>query len=226
MKTKAVRMYGRRDLRLEEFELPAMKDDEILGRVVSDAICLSSYKAAGLGPEHLRVPDDIAENPVMVGHELCGEIVVVGERWKDRFAAGAKFTIQPALNYQGSYATPGYSYPYIGGAATNILLPPEVMAMDCLLAYDGDSFFLGSLAEPLGRLRKISGGRVGHDRADVGADAGQDANPGADDRRTHKIDSLSLPILEPHEQTTARHDNPFGLLLDVDNVRYDLTHRK
>lgn len=31
MKTKAVRMYGEMDLRLEEFELPKIKDDEILG---------------------------------------------------------------------------------------------------------------------------------------------------------------------------------------------------
>jgi len=30
MKTKAVRIYGKKDLRLEEFELPALKDDEIL----------------------------------------------------------------------------------------------------------------------------------------------------------------------------------------------------
>ena len=29
MKTKAVRMYGTHDLRLEEFELPEIKDDEI-----------------------------------------------------------------------------------------------------------------------------------------------------------------------------------------------------
>ena len=28
MNTKAVRIYGVKDLRLEEFELPAMKDDE------------------------------------------------------------------------------------------------------------------------------------------------------------------------------------------------------
>ena len=30
MKTKAVRLYGKNDLRLEEFELPEIKDDEIL----------------------------------------------------------------------------------------------------------------------------------------------------------------------------------------------------
>ena len=32
MKTKAVRLYGEMDIRLEEFELPDMKEDEILGR--------------------------------------------------------------------------------------------------------------------------------------------------------------------------------------------------
>ena len=34
------------DLRLEEFELPKIKDDEILAQIVSDSICMSSYKAA------------------------------------------------------------------------------------------------------------------------------------------------------------------------------------
>ena len=37
MKTKAVRLYGKADLRLEEFELPPMRDDEILARVVTEA---------------------------------------------------------------------------------------------------------------------------------------------------------------------------------------------
>ena len=37
MKTKAVRLYGKDDLRLEEFELPAIKDDEILVHIISDS---------------------------------------------------------------------------------------------------------------------------------------------------------------------------------------------
>lgn len=49
MKTKALRLYGKEDLRLEEFELPEPKDDEILAKVVSDSICMSSYKAAMQG---------------------------------------------------------------------------------------------------------------------------------------------------------------------------------
>ncbi len=46
MKTKAVRLYGKKDLRVEEFELPEIKSDEILAKVVTDSICMSSYKAA------------------------------------------------------------------------------------------------------------------------------------------------------------------------------------
>ena len=70
MKTKAVRLYGKNDLRLEEFELPPIKENEILAKVVSDSLCMSTYKAASLGTDHKRIPDDAYENPVMIGHEF------------------------------------------------------------------------------------------------------------------------------------------------------------
>ncbi|MBE6561873.1 MAG: L-sorbose 1-phosphate reductase [Ruminococcaceae bacterium] len=149
MKTKAVRLYGKMDLRLEEFELPAIKDCEILAKVVSDSICMSSYKAASQGADHKRVPNNVAENPVIIGHEFCGELIEVGAKWADKFKAGDKFVIQPAINYKGSLESPGYSYPYIGGDATYVIIPNEVMECGCLLPYDGDAFFYGSLAEPM-----------------------------------------------------------------------------
>ena len=117
MKTKAVRLYGVNDLRLEEFELPAIKDDEVLVEIVSDSICMSSYKAAIQGENHKRVPNDVAENPIIIGHEFCGKIVEVGAKWKERYKEGEKFTIQPAINYQGKLDAPGYSYQYCGGAS-------------------------------------------------------------------------------------------------------------
>ena len=61
MKTTAVRLYGKEDLRLETFELPAIKEDEILAKIVSDSICMSSFKAAEQGADHKRVPNDVAE---------------------------------------------------------------------------------------------------------------------------------------------------------------------
>ena len=101
MKTKAVRLYGKNDLRLEEFELPEIKDDEILAHVISDSICMSSYKAAIQGADHKRVPNDVAEHPIILGHEFCGEIVKVGSKWKDKYKEGQRFAIQPAINYKG-----------------------------------------------------------------------------------------------------------------------------
>ena len=42
MLNKAVRLHGQNDLRLDTFELPEIKDDEILVKVISDSICMSS----------------------------------------------------------------------------------------------------------------------------------------------------------------------------------------
>lgn len=149
MKTKAIRLYGANDLRLEEFELPEMRDSEILAHVISDSICMSTYKAASQGAAHKRVPEDVAENPIIVGHEFCGEIVAVGAKWQHKYKAGDRFVIQPAINYKGSLAAPGYSYCNIGGDATYVIIPNEVMEMDCLFPYGGEAFFYGSLSEPM-----------------------------------------------------------------------------
>lgn len=149
MKTRAVRLYGKKDLRLEEFELPEIKEDEILVQVVSDSICMSSYKASILGPDHKRVPKDVAVNPIIIGHEMAGNIVEVGSKWKDQFKIGEKFSIQPALNYKGSMDSPGYSYKYCGGDATYVIMPHEVMELGCLLHYDADTYYEASLSEPM-----------------------------------------------------------------------------
>ncbi len=153
MKTKAVRLYGENDLRLETLELPAITDNEILARVVSDSICMSSYKAVTQGTRHKRIPENIADDPIIIGHEFCGEILEVGSRWADQFTSGDKFSIQPALNHEdgpvGLLSAPGYSYPHIGGDAQHVIIPSEVMEQDCLLPFKGDAFYHGSLAEPM-----------------------------------------------------------------------------
>lgn len=149
MKTKAVRIYGKKDLRLEEFELPELKDDEILASVISDSICMSSHKAALQGADHKRVPDDIDINPTIIGHEFAGIILEVGKKWQNKFRTGQKFSIQPAMNQMGTLSAPGYSYRYIGGDATHVVIPPIIMEADCLLPYDGEAFFPASLSEPM-----------------------------------------------------------------------------
>lgn len=149
MKTRAVRLYGANDLRLETFELPEIKEDEILVEVISDSVCMSTYKTAILGKKHKRVPQDVDQNPIIIGHEFAGNIVKVGAKWKDQFKEGNKFAQQPALNYKGSMASPGYSYMYFGGDATYTIIPQEVMELGCLLNYNGETYYEASLAEPM-----------------------------------------------------------------------------
>ena len=90
MKTKAVRLYGVNDIRLEEFELPAITEEEVLIKVISDSLCTSTYKAVKQGAAHKRVPSNVAEKPIIIGHEMCGEILQVGEKWKEQWRVGQK----------------------------------------------------------------------------------------------------------------------------------------
>jgi threonine dehydrogenase-like Zn-dependent dehydrogenase len=152
MKTHAVRMYGKNDIRLEKFDLPPIQDDEILARVISDSACKSTYKAVLQGSSHRHVRDDLADHPVIIGHEFCGEMIKIGKKWQHKFHVGDKFSVQPKIEYEGfpeKLRAPGYSYEYFGGATTYAILPNEFIEKDCVLEYSGDAFFLGSLAEPI-----------------------------------------------------------------------------
>ena len=148
MKTRAVRLYGENDLRLEEFELPQLKNGEILIKIISDSVCMSTYKTAKQGAKHIRVPDDVAENPVIVGHEFCAEVVEVTEKWKDKFRAGDKVIMVPVLSYLGGMETVGYSFGELGGAATYAIVYDHVIEHDQLVKLESDCFFKGSLIEP------------------------------------------------------------------------------
>ena len=149
MKTKAVRLHGAMDLRLEEFELPEIKDTEVLMKVITDSVCTSTYKAVKQGVNHKRVPPDIDKKPIIIGHEMCGEIVKVGDKLKDKWNVGQKVVIQPALKLESGY-DPGYSYQYVGGNSTYSVVPEIVLERGCLLPFEGESFFSGSLVEALG----------------------------------------------------------------------------
>lgn len=150
MKTLALRLYGENDLRLERFDLPEIADDEILADIVTNSICMSDHKAAAQGADHKRVPKDIDRNPIILGHEFCGRILRVGRKVAGSLRPGQKYSIQPQLNIPGrEHMAPGYSFRFIGGQATRIVIPREVMELGCLLPYDGEAFFKASLAEPV-----------------------------------------------------------------------------
>ena len=149
MNTKAVRIHGKNDLRLETITLPEVGPDDVQVRITCDSVCMSTYKAALEGEDHKRIPNDIAENPTIVGHEFCGDIVAVGANWAHKYKVGDKFSIQPAHFYKGSQEAPGYSYKYCGGSSQYANIPIETLLADCLLPYNSDTYFYGSVAEPM-----------------------------------------------------------------------------
>lgn len=151
MKMMAVRMHGKADLRLEEVEIGPIRDDEVLAEVVSDSVCMSSYKAAMQGPAHKRVPKDIDVNPVVIGHEFAGVILQVGAKHRNRFSPGERFTVQPNTNHPLGYG-PGYSYGDFGGDATHAVIPDFIIEKDCLLTYKSEGYFKASLSEPISCL--------------------------------------------------------------------------
>lgn len=148
MKTKAVRLYGEKDLRLEEFELPALKDGEILIKIICDSVCMSTHKTALQGAAHIRVPNDVATNPTIIGHEFCAEIVEVTDKWKDQYKVGDKVIMPPVLSYLGGMDTVGYSFREIGGVSTYSIVYEHIIENGFLMKLQSNSYFSGSLIEP------------------------------------------------------------------------------
>ena len=149
MKTRAVRLYGENDIRVEDFELPEIGENEVLIKIETDSLCASTYKAVIQGANHKRVPPDIDVNPIIIGHELAGTVVKPGKNLTDKFSAGMNVFIQPALKLESNY-DPGYSYRFVGGNTVYAVVPEVVIERNCLIPYAGDSFYKGSLVEALG----------------------------------------------------------------------------
>lgn len=148
MKTRAARLYGANDARLEEFELRPITSGEILIKIISDSVCMSTHKTIMQGKNHLRVPENVADNPIILGHEFCAEVVEVGEKWKDSFEVGDKVVMPPVLAYLGGPETVGYSFEDIGGVSTYSIVYEHILDNNFLIKLNSDSYFNGSLIEP------------------------------------------------------------------------------
>ena len=40
-------------------------------KIISDSVCMSTYKTAIQGEDHIRVPNNVADHPAIIGHEFC-----------------------------------------------------------------------------------------------------------------------------------------------------------
>ena len=148
MLTRAAVIFGTNKARVDEFPLPEIGPDELLLRVVSSSMCLSTYKALTLGAEHKRVPPDIEQVPVMTGHEFAGVVEQVGRDLTGEYTPGRSVAVQPAMGLPSGYS-PGYSYPYYGGDATYCIVPQVAIEKGCVLPYESSYYANASLAEPM-----------------------------------------------------------------------------
>ena len=148
MLARAARIHGREKIAVSEIELPEIGPDELLLRVVSSSMCLSTYKALSLGEDHKRVPDDVSSAPAITGHEFAGVLEGVGTDLAGEYEVGQRVAVLPAMGLPSGYS-PGYSYPWFGGDATYCVIPQVAVDKGCVLPYDDTYFANASLAEPM-----------------------------------------------------------------------------
>jgi L-sorbose 1-phosphate reductase len=125
--------------------------DELLIRHDADSICFSDIKVINQGQEHPRIYQNMAEDPVVLGHELTMTIVKVGDKLKDQYEIGQRFTIQADIYEDGvSYA---YGYYYQGAMSQYGVVDSRVLSSDggnnnLLPLLDTTGYAEGALAEP------------------------------------------------------------------------------
>jgi L-iditol 2-dehydrogenase len=128
---KAVVFYAPGDIRVEEVNMPACKDSEILVKVDACAVCGSDMKAAASGNTRIKPPR-------IMGHEFTGIIVctgknVAGYRTGDRVVMATSVSCGECYYCRRGYrnlcadlSPMGYSYD--GGMAEYVIIPARAIS--------------------------------------------------------------------------------------------------
>lgn len=69
---KAAVLYGKKNIKIEEVNLPA-NQDRIMVKILACGICISDVKSYQQGQSHYCKP------PIILGHEYVGNIVAIPE---------------------------------------------------------------------------------------------------------------------------------------------------
>jgi (R,R)-butanediol dehydrogenase / meso-butanediol dehydrogenase / diacetyl reductase len=94
---RAAVFHGREDLRLEDVPEPTPRPDEVKLKVLFNGICGSDLHEYYHGPLATRTtphPLTGVKNPVIMGHEMCGDVVAVGGEIED-LAVGDRVAVEP-----------------------------------------------------------------------------------------------------------------------------------
>lgn len=157
---RAAVYYGREDLRLQEMPEPQPARDEVKLRVLFNGICGSDLHEYYDGPITTRTsephPLTGIRNPVILGHELCGEIVAMGPEVED-LAIGDRIAVEPVETCgQCLYCTSGrynhcgllafHGYNRAGGGLAQYTVVRRSMAHKLPPGMSGQQ---GALIEPM-----------------------------------------------------------------------------
>jgi len=109
-------------------DLPQPGPDELMVRHDAVGICFSDVKVIRAGENHPRIYRKMAEQPVVLGHEVALTVVSVGENLKDQYKVGDRFIIQADIYIDSvSYA---YGYEIQGGYSEYNILDQRVLNGD------------------------------------------------------------------------------------------------
>ncbi|ABW16400.1 Alcohol dehydrogenase GroES domain protein [Parafrankia sp. EAN1pec] len=150
---KVARFYAPGDIRIEEASEPVAGPDEVKVRVRNCSTCGTDVKISKFGHHHIRPPR-------VMGHEVAGEIVDVGDRvegWQvgDRVQVIAAIPCGRCDECRRGRMTvcpnqESIGYHYDGGFAEYVTVPGKVLAVDGLNRIpEGVGFAEASVAEPL-----------------------------------------------------------------------------
>jgi len=150
LNSEAVRLYGKCDLRKETINLSPPDTHEITADVICCAVCTTCRKVFELGQEHNRVPENLSQNPVILGHEFCAKVTSVGNGVRQDLI-GKNIIVQPMVYESGfEWQAMGHSFGDAGGYATKIKIPKQFYENDAIIEFSGSGFYKAALAEPLG----------------------------------------------------------------------------
>ncbi|MCL1948041.1 MAG: alcohol dehydrogenase catalytic domain-containing protein [Chitinivibrionia bacterium] len=150
MQSNVVRLYGKRDLRQETINLSPPQEHEIIADVVCCAVCATCCKVAQLGQEHNRVPQELAQNPIILGHEFCAKVTEVGDG-VEKSLVGKSVIVQPMVYKSGfEWQAMGHSFGEAGGYATKIKIPRQFYENNAIIEFSKKGYYKAALAEPLG----------------------------------------------------------------------------
>ncbi|MFA4944145.1 MAG: alcohol dehydrogenase catalytic domain-containing protein [Lentisphaeria bacterium] len=150
-------LYGKgfeclgKDRRPVEWPIPEPAADQLLVRIEAIGLCFSDVKLIRAGEEHPRViSKDLAQDPVIPGHEAVMTVVKAGAKLAGQFQPGSRYIIQADIYVNGVGLA--YGYAINGGMAQYSLIDQRVLNGDegCYLLPLSDRVpaALAALVEP------------------------------------------------------------------------------